>query len=469
MPTYSKFSQLAAMVLISTLTGCASYEPIADDYRKTITTPKAWYSQGVKQPVEADWLGMLQDTQAKHLIELALKNNRTLQKTQLDLEIAKQQVVVSGSALWPSLDVSFSSSRRYQPSNESYANSNGLDLNLSYELDAWGKLSAQARSANLQVMALQASLQAQTHALISDVVIAWLNVVEAHKQVALLQQRVTLAEQNLDIIESGYQQGLNSALDVYLTRNEFNSELSRLSAQQNSQQQRIRTLELLLGDYPSGALAIEAELPVLTESVPVGLPSELLTRKPALIASWYNLLSKDASLAYAHKQRFPSLKLNASIGPDSNELSDLLAGGNIAWSLLGSITAPLFNAGRLEANSEKAKLELKKQELSYLDTLYSAFQNVENHLSTEQSLLQQSNSVALASKNAKQAEQLSFEQYQKGLVSYTTVLDAQKRAFDAQSNLITIQSQLLTNRIQLHLALGGDFTVESLSQEKNND
>lgn len=254
---------------------------------------------------------------------------------------------------------------------------------------------------------------------------------------------------------------------MYLTRNELNNEKSRLVAQQNTQVERIRDLELLLGDYPSGLLSVTAELPLLTSDIPLGMPSELITRKPSLIASWYSLLAKDAALAYAHKQRFPSLKLTGSVGPDSSDISDLLAGGNVAWSLAGSLTAPLFNAGRLKANEEKALLELNKQELSYLDSLYSAFQSVENGISAERNLQQRYESTLLAANNAKLAETLSFEQYLKGLVSYTTVLDAQKRSFDAQSSLITIKNLLIANRVDLHVALGGDFNVAELKENAN--
>jgi outer membrane protein TolC len=175
-------------------------------------------------------------------------------------------------------------------------------------------------------------------------------------------------------------------------------------------------------------------------------------------------LAKDADLAFAHKQRFPSLNLTGSIGPNNSEISELLSSGNIAWSLGGSLTAPLFNAGRLKANEEKALLELNKQELQYLDTLYNAFQDVENGISSERNLQQQYNSTMLAADNARLAQTLSFEQYLKGLVSYTTVLDAQKRSFDAQSSLISIKNLLIANRVQLHIALGGDFSVS-----KDND
>lgn len=453
--------------LLIALAGCNTTNKITSDYRADINTPEAWQAQSQYLAVKDNWLNELQNTQAFELVEKALANNRSLQQKALDIAVSKQQLIVTGSDLWPTFDLSLVSNRRYNPTTDSYSNGNGLDLNLSYELDVWGKLSVKERNANLNVMALEAEYLSQKQALVAAVVKAWFGVIEANNQVALLNERLVLAQQNLEIIESGYRQGLNDALDVYLTRNELNNEKSRLVAQQNTQVERIRDLELLLGDYPSGLLSVTAELPLLTSDVPLGMPSELITRKPSLIASWYSLLAKDAALAYAHKQRFPSLKLTGSVGPDSSDISDLLAGGNVAWSLAGSLTAPLFNAGRLKANEEKALLELNKQELSYLDSLYSAFQSVENGISAERNLQQRYESTLLAANNAKLAETLSFEQYLKGLVSYTTVLDAQKRSFDAQSSLITIKNLLIANRVDLHVALGGDFNVAELKENAN--
>ena len=290
---------------------------------------------------------------------------------------------------------------------------------------------------------------------------------EADQLLTLYQQRAANTAQNLSIITSGYQQGLNSALDVYLARNEMNNEKSRTSEQQTLKIQKIRQLEQLLGQYPEGDLLIipnenDKQLPLLAplldNAIPLGLPTELVSRKPALLASWYQLLAKDAALAYAHKQRFPRLSLTASISDNQNDLSDLLSASSLAWSLLGNITAPIFNAGRLKANEAVSRLELQQTEQGYLSTLHDAFADVENAITREASLKDRYQTMLMAQNNAIAAQNLSFEQYQNGLVSYTTVLDAQSRSFDAQSTVIQIKHQLITNRIQLHLALGGDFS-----------
>jgi NodT family efflux transporter outer membrane factor (OMF) lipoprotein len=459
LPVFSSFFLLA----------CANTSEI-DPKVKDLPLPSNWQqekslnSQQKQQvlTVQDNWLAQLDNPQVHQLVTQALSNNQQFAVQAFELQIAEQQVIMAGSELWPTLDLAFKSGRNKNNQPVSYANSNSVNLNLSYEVDIWGKLSAADRQSNYNYLAQKANFEQYKQQLVVNVVSTWFEVIEADKLLRLYQSRVDNSRQNLAIIESGYQSGLSEALDVYLTRNDLNNELTRVADQQVIKVKLIRKLERLVGEYPKGSLLVEANLPLLTNDIPVGLPSELLSRKPELKASWYQLLAKDAGLAYAHKQRFPSIVITGSVGDSASDISNLLSGSSLAWSLLGSVSAPLFNAGRLAANEEKTRIQLKQGEQQYLDTLYSAFNDVENAITTEQGLKRSYFTMLEAQENAKVASTLSFEQYQSGLVSYTTVLDAQKRSFDAQSTLIKIKSQLITNRINLHFSLGGDFTAKPI-------
>lgn len=496
------FSSVFCVAITSMfLLACSSTSELDNKFHQS-HAPKAWSK---KQPnklevgkseenqIEANhsqvkkrWLNQLKDPQIHHLVDLALNNNFQLKQKAISVEISRQQLIVAGSKLWPSLDLTLSDNRRksVSPSN-AYSTNLSLDLNFRYELDLWGKLSAADQQANLELLSKQASFEQTRQQLVADVVTAWFAVIEASKLVDLYQQRAENTKQNLAIIESGYQQGLNRALDVYLTRNEVNNELSRASEQKSKKLQAIRKLELLLGQYPEGSLAVNTDvktnvktsaktnaktsdgdqLPFLQSSIPLGLPAELISRKPSLRASWYQLFAKDAALAYAHKQRFPSLSLTASLNNKGSNVSNFLSASSLGWSLLGNLTAPIFNAGKLAANEEKARLVLKQSEQSYLDTLYGAFAGVENAVTREASLKQRYQIMLKARDNAIAAQTLSFEQYQSGLVDYITVLDAQSRSYTAQSTVIQIKHQLIVNRIKLHVALGGDFSSTTASEK----
>ena len=461
-----KPSLLAISIIM--LSGCASNLNPQQRERAPSALPTQWQQAAAKSVIAVNdtWFNKLASPTVKQLVTQALKNNQQLRQERFDVEIQKQQLIITGAALWPSLDISSRVGRSKNNRPVSYNNSSSVSLELGYEIDLWGKLSNAKRRDNLNYLAQQARYEQAKQQLIADVVTNWFNLISAEQLLDLFKRRESNAKQNLEIIESGYRQGLNEALDVYLARNELNNERSRIATQQANLSQSARRLERLLGEYPKGLLAANNDLPVINDDIPLGLPSELITRKPTLRASWYQLLATDASLAYAHKQRFPSLNLSAGLSDSTNRVSDLFSPSSLAWSLIGSISAPIFNGGRLAANEEIASLQTQKQEQAYLQSLYDAFSDVENAISQQQSLKARYQSTLQAQENALAAEQLSFEQYQSGLVSYTTVLDAQARSFDAQSSLIEIKNQLLTNRINLHVALGGDFAKSISVQDE---
>ncbi|URQ89559.1 efflux transporter outer membrane subunit [Pseudoalteromonas sp. SCSIO 43101] len=462
-----KPSFLALSVIL--LSACASQPAHNERVAELESVPSAWQQLPADDKVLAvqdNWLQQLHDPQVFNLVEQALAHNQAILQAGFDVAIKEQQLIAAGADLWPSLDLSTRASRSKDNRPVSYSNASSASLELSYEVDLWGKLSASERQANLEYLAEKAIFAQSKQQLVADVVAGWFDVITNHKLLELFKQREQNAEKNLDIIESGYRQGLNEALDVYLARNELNTERSNIAAQQAKLTQSIRDLERLTGQYPAGALTVSADLPLLDNTIPLGLPSELITRKPALMASWYQLLSTDAGLAYAHKQRFPSLNLSASISDSTNRVSDLFSPSSLAWSLIGSISMPLFEGGRLQANEEQARLTVKRQEQAYLATLYDAFNNVETAISQEQALKVRYEKTLEAQENAVAAERLSFEQYQSGLVTYTTVLDAQDRSFNAQSSVIELKNQLIKNRINLHIALGGDFSAANSEVEE---
>lgn len=455
------------ILIALSIAGCATNSEL-DKKLQFPEVPENWQIAQSSIEVKDNWLAQFAQNELIDLVNEALTKNYALRQEAYGAEILKQRLLQSEADFWPTLDLDFSSGRSRSASTEVTSNSHSIGLESGYEIDIWGKLSAAQQQANLNYLASVAQYQQSRQTLVASVVSGWFDLITAKQLLDLAEQRVENSKQNLDIIESGYRQGLNSALDVYLSRNELNSELSNLADQQTSLLQTSRTLERLLGRYPSGKVAAtvaDISLPLLDTQIPAGLPADVITRKPELKASWYQVLAEDAGLAYAHKQRFPSINLSASISDTTDELSDLLSGSSFAWSLIGSVVAPIFRAGDLKANEEAARLTLKQQEQAYLDTLFEAFSDVENAITAEKGLKQSYIATVNASKNAQEAETLSFEQYQKGLVTYTTVLEAQGRSFDAQNSLIQIKNQLLANRVDLHIALGGDFADTQTNQE----
>ena len=322
------------------------------------------------------------------------------------------------------------------------------------------KLSAQQKQSQLNYAAAQAKFNQQKVNVVTNVIKQWYNIVEANKLLELYKERSDNLTKNLEMIESSYKLGLGEALDVYLTKNTVTSELANVAQQTHAVKVATRKLELLLGEYPTGILESNANLLNIKRNIYVNSPSSILTQRQDIQASWFELLAVDSGLAVAHKQRFPSLSLSASTSDSSSELSNLLSGNALAWSLIGNITAPIFNGGRLASLEEQARLSVIKQEQTYLTNVYSAFAEVEDVLSNHSTLLKRYTLLEQAEMNALAAQKLSFDQYMRGIVTYTTVLEAERRAFDAQTSLIQIKNELIQNRADTFLVLGGVVNSE---------
>ncbi len=451
--------QLFSVLATAVLAGCA-VSAISPEVRDP-ELPESWRGVDDYVAVEDGWLGQLGDAELSGLVDVAMQRNYQLAQLAAQVEAARQAAVISGAARLPELSLGFDSSRRRVISNQfgiTRTSSNfELGLDLAWEIDAWGKLRDVEKQANLKLMAAQARYTDSRRRLAAQVARAWFNVVGARELLALLRERLTNLEQDLDIIERAYNQGLTGALDVYLARAGTDQERARIAAQEQLLTENRVALQLLLGDYPDGSLEASNTLPVLEAPIPTGLPSELVRRRPDLQQAWMSLLASDAAVAIAHKQRFPRISLVASGNDVSDDLTSLLDGTALAWSALGNLTQPLFNRGRLKAQEQQARAQLVQAENQYLDSLYQAFSEVETALSRNRTLQTRYRVTLAAEKNAVTGLTLAFEQYQRGLVPYTTVLEAQRRAFDIQSGVIDLRKQLLQNRVTLYLALGGDY------------
>ena len=453
---YSRFSALTATLL---LTGCA-VSAISPEVRDR-DLPDSWRGEAGYEEVRDGWLAQLGDTELSGLVTSAMEQNYRLAQLDADVETARQAVIVSGAARYPELSMALNGSRRRVISNQfgiTRTSSNfELGLDLFWELDVWGKLRDIEKQASLGWLAARARYEDSRLRLAARVAGAWFDVIGAGDKLVLLRERLANLEEDLDIIEHAYNQGLTGALDVYLARTGVDQERARIAGQEQLLAENRIALQLLLGDYPDGVLEVDRTLPLLDAPIPAGLPSELISRRPDLQQAWMNLLAGDAAVAIAHKQRFPRITLVAAGNDVSQDLGNLLDGSALAWSVLGNLTQPLFNRGRLKAQEEQARARLAQAENQYLERLYQAFAEVENALSRNRTLQARYRVTLASEKNAVAGLDLAFEQYQRGLVPYTTVLEAQRRAFDIQSGVIDLRNQLLQNRISLYLALGGGF------------
>ena len=425
--------------------------------------PSEWQRGGASGGAELNWLAHFNNPQIRSLVAEAVANNYSLHEERARLYQAEQSVVITRANRFPTLDVSLDASQReFDDSSGASITTESFNASVDarWEVDLWGRLSKDQQAAQLAYSAQAARLQSVERNLAATTAAGFFQVMEAKQLLGVAKRRLDNAIESQDIVASGYRQGLNDALDLYLAKNQVERQEANYAQQEQILFETIAALQLALARYPDGAMDIRQELPVLEDPIPAGLPSELLMRRADVQEAWLNLLAADADLAAAHKSRFPSLSLVGSAGVATVTFSDLLDGDGSVWSIAGGLTQPLFNAGRLKAIEAQAFAEVQRAEQSYLDLVYNAFADVENAISRSMSLRSRYESFLEAEKNSSAALNLALEQYQRGLVAYTTVLESQRQAFDAESTVVQLKNQLLQNRITLYLALGGEFSTD---------
>lgn len=461
-----------AALLAGWLAGCAT-SGISPDTRE-LDLPPNWRQDPAgttpadsprQSPAEAGptghWLAALDSPILETLVNEALAQNYTLATQRARVEELRQAAATQGAALWPSFSLGLDGDRNGlngEDGGDIVTESWRAGLDLSWELDIWGKLGDRQRQAALGYQSALAALRQQQLQLAADVATGWFNAIANARLEALLKQRLDNVSTDLASLEQGYRRGLNPALDVYLSRNTVADSRANLAQQRQDLQEAQSSLQLLLARYPGGeGLATAAALPELDPVTPAGSPAGLLQRRPDIQGAWLDLLAADAGLAAAHKDRFPSFSLVGRAGSSSSALHGLVDAGLGSWSIGAGLAQPLFDAGRLSSLEAQARARVAQAEQGYLDTVFQALAEVERLLSAEHTLRDQLEAQRESRDNADIAYELSLQQYERGLVDYTTVLEAQRRAFDAQTAAIRLHSRVIANRIDLYRALGGDF------------
>ena len=451
------------------MSGCAGSE--ISERARAPEIPSAWPVEADTAAVRGDWVRELKDDALSGFIDEAIAGNFELARLAEGVAQARASVQMAAGTRWPSLSAGLDGSRRDQGSSTitafgqlpvsvqsgGAADSFGVSIALNWEVDFLLRLRDDQRRAGLELFARESGYEWARMGLIAEVAGAYYTYREASQLLRLFERRLMNLTANLDIVESGYRQGINEALDVYLARSVLDQQRAQVAQQDALVTQSIIRLQRLLGRVPDGDMPSAGDLEVVDDTIPVGLPSELIARRQDLNEAWFGLLAADAGVAVAHKNRFPRISLVANTSDTTRDFDELLANSDLAWSLATSLTAPLFDAGRLKAAEQAARSRVRQAEQVYMDRVAAAFAEVHQAIDQHASLQSRYVAFAASSNSASAAADLSFEQYQRGLTPYVTVLESERRAFDAEATLVRLEAELLRNRVALHRALGGDW------------
>lgn len=399
-------------------------------------------------------------------VERALGNNRDLRATAARVDIARARAALSGASLEPSLTARLDAQRRrfafvglpIGGGGGVFSNTTNqftFSLDASWELDVWGRLRAADRAANADLAAAAADVDAATLSLAARTIKAHVACVEAVQQLELANRTAQTRRTTEQMVERRFESGVRTALDLALARSDRESAEAAIAARTRARDAAIRTLEVLLGEYPATALDPGATLPTLGSAIPGGLPAELLGRRPDLRAVERRLAAADARHGEAKADRWPRLSLTVSGGTTSNQLEDLLDLDFRTWALGANLLEPIFDGGRRSYTIQLRDAERREAESRFAALLLIALAEVEGALANESTLREEAARLEVSARLANDAANLAADRYAGGLLDVTTLLDTQRRALAAETALIAIRRARLDNRVDLLLALGG--------------
>lgn len=470
----SRITTFGAMMASTALAGCQAAptfgllnrgeEPAAPD---VVSEPPAAFTAAVAAaPPRGDWILAFRDPVLTGLVEEAVGANFDVAAASARLAQATASARIAGASRLPTLDGSLGGARREtvveNPDPDVIATESfDLTLSASWEADLWGRLRDQARAGVLDAQAAQADLADARLSIAGAVAQGWFNAIEARLQRELAEDALATQERSLELTTRRFESGVSGALDVRLARSAAATSEAALAQSRNLEADASRSLEVLLGRYPSAELAAAADLPALPGLDGVGVPGELLARRPDLRAAEARLTASGLRADQARKAMLPRLSITAAGGTASDDFSEIFDPDYLISSVAGSLLQPVFRGGALSGEARRTRAVAEEALALYANQVLTAYTEVEGALDAEVALALQEDAFARAAEEAVAAEALAERNYTRGLGTIFELLDAQRARIQAQSDLISVRQGRVANRVSLYLALGGDtFAVD---------
>lgn len=449
--------RLLSGVLLVTLAGCMPpRQPLPP--AATFTPPADWRDEGGREtPLSATWWEAFGDPQLTALVETALANNTDVLSAASRVEQAREQIRLSRAALLPTLDAALGAQRTRELSVLGITHTTAVQpsLQVSYEVDIWGRLRRLREAAELQYRATEAERDAVRLAVASTTARAYVSLLSLDQQLYVTHETVESRQQALRVAEDRASLGYTSQLELTQAQSEYEAAAELLPQLQQAIREQENALRLLTGRFPGGVERGVGLLALEPPPVPGVLPSTLLRRRPDIQQAELLLAASNLNLQAQRDRFLPQVQLSASLG--QLFVNSLDYDPVRVWDLGASVLAPIFDAGRLEAGVNIAVAQRNQAAFAYRATALDAFSEVENSLSAVDNLRQQLERVAARRAVLERSLTYAEDRYRAGYSSYLETLDAQRNLFNTELAAVQLRESQLNALITLYQVLGGGW------------
>jgi NodT family efflux transporter outer membrane factor (OMF) lipoprotein len=461
------WSSVLAVALAAAPAGCALQAPPsrADLKRDTLahtSVPPAWKAGGDSAaPLPDTWLATFGDPTLSALVAEALAYNANLQVAAARVEQAAAMLQVASAPMLPTLGLAGT----YSGKSGGGGGLNALFLNASLELDVWGRLRYGEAAAQAQSEATQADYAYARQSLAATVAKSWFLAIEAGLQRGLVEDALRAAMELQRVAQERLRIGVGNEQAVAEAAANVGSVRDLLRQTVQARDEALRALELLLGRYPAAEIAVAPRLAAMPAPVPIGLPSDLLERRPDVIAAERRVAAAFDRVGEAKAAQLPRIGLTASLSAISSDVLVLQDRSNPSFGFGANLFAPLYQGGALRAQVEVRDAEQKQAMADYGRIAQKSFGEVENALGAEFALRDRELLLARTVADNERALELVQIQYRVGSVDLRAVEQRQLALLSTRTTLLRVQTERRAQRVNLHLALGGGFgpsAVESV-------
>lgn len=450
-----------AWVTMAILASCANLKPPTDQdvYDKAmsgVVVPQAWSAEADANTFRPEWIGFAEDAQLGQLIEEALAHNPDMRAASARLEQARYQMKLAGADLLPSVSFGAKYSNSLQPADG--LDINGLGVVLNWEIDIWGRARAEKRAGIAGYQSAEADYVYARQSLAAMTVRSWLLCMEATRLAKLADQMSKRAHQQAGLVADRERVGRVSRQDVEVAQAQAQAMDDATYQAEQGRQQALRALELIVGRYPSASITVADTLPQALQPIPAGVPADLVARRPDVVAARERYEAAFFNHEEARAARLPRLAFNVGAGHLSSDYVQFKNGlDSTVFPIGAKLLWPLFDAGRLKTTVLIRDQQQQEAAADYAKAILVAFGEVENALAADGIL--QHREMALSG----QVESLRFAvtaantQYRVGKSDQYGVLQQEMALDSAQIDLVRVEAERRLQRVNLHLALGGEF------------
>ncbi len=417
-------------------------------------------------PVDDQWWKVFEDTTLDSLINLAMEQNPSVLMAINRIDQAKAQWRISQSEFYPSLTFNGGWTRQQTSGNlgtgspQAWTGYYSASVQMSWQLDVFGVIRQKAKAQKELYAASKEEYNATMVSLCAEVASAYFNLREVQQELDVLRRNAVSQEAVVKITESRYKTGLVSKLDVAQAKSVYYSTLASIPTTEANVIQYLNTLAVLLGLYPqdvTDALSDTKPLPDYMEPVGVGVPGELLLRRPDVRGAERQVNAQAALLGASKRDWLPEFFLNGSFGYASDDLKDVGKKGSMTWSIAPSMTWNLFNGGRNLQEERLQRAQLDESINQFNQTVLTAVQEVDNAMSAYKNSIKQILACREMLYQGKEAFELSLDLYKQGLTPFQNVLDAQRSMLTYENTLVKAKGYSLVCLVQMYQALGGGW------------